>query len=165
MVSRDQPTVTPKKEGRIIPPLRQRMIEDLRIRNYSPQTIEGYVFYVSQVAQHFRKSPDLLGREEIRQYQAFLVRERKIAVSTLNVVVWVLRFFYEVTLGRSWEIEHLRYPRRANPAKGGTGGAEQRRTLPCVDSDPQPQAPDGADDIIRHGDEGVGGDSSVHGRH
>ena len=93
--------------------LRQRMIEDLEIRNYPPETIKGYVFYVAQSAKHFGKSPDLLGAEEIRPYQVFLLREKKVASSTLNLVLSALRFFYKVTLEREWALEHLRYPRRA----------------------------------------------------
>jgi len=93
--------------------LRRRMIEDMEIRNLSPQTIKGYVFHVAQFAKHFGKSPDLLGAEQIRQYQIFLLRERKIAMSTLNVVLSALRLFYKVTVGREWAMEHLRYPKRA----------------------------------------------------
>ena len=105
-------------------PLRQRMIEDMQSRNFSPETIKGYVFHVAQFAKHFGKSPDLLGAEEIRKYQIFLLRERKIAMSTLNVVLSALRFFYKVTVGREWAMEHLRYPRRA-------------KTLPVVLSKPE----------------------------
>jgi len=93
-------------------PLRQRMMEDMEIRNFSPQTIEGYLFYVAQFAKHFKKSPDLLGAEEIRQYRVYLVRERKISVSTMNVALSALRFLYKVTLGREWALEHLQCPRR-----------------------------------------------------
>lgn len=94
-------------------PLRQRMIEDMQIRNFSPETIKGYVYYVSQFAKHFNQSPDLLGVEEIRQYQVYLLRERKLSSSTLNLALSALRFFYKVTLAREWALEHLRYPRRA----------------------------------------------------
>jgi len=88
------------------------MIEDMEIRNLSPQTIEGNVFHVAQFAKHFEKSPELLGGEEIREYRIFLLRERKIARSTVNVALSALRFFYKVTLRREWAMEHLRYPRR-----------------------------------------------------
>jgi len=94
-------------------PLRQRMIEDMEIRNLSPETIKGYLFPVSRFAKHFNQSPDLLGIDQIRQYQVYLLRERKLAASTLNHVLSALRFFYKVTLGREWALEHLRYPRRA----------------------------------------------------
>ena len=94
-------------------PLRQRMIEDMEMRNLSPQTIKGYLFHVSRFAKHFNQSPDLLGIDEIRQYQVYLLRERKVAASTVNHVLSALRFFYKVTLRREWALDHLRYPRRA----------------------------------------------------
>jgi len=75
---------------------------------------------VPQFAKHFNKSPDLLGAEEIRQYQLYLLRDRRLSLSTLNLALSALRFFYKVTLGRKWVMEHLRYPRRPNPARGGT---------------------------------------------
>ncbi len=50
-------------------PLRQRMIEDMRIRNLSPRTIHCYVRQVARFAEHFGRSPQRLGPEEIRAYQ------------------------------------------------------------------------------------------------
>ena len=94
-------------------PLRERMIEDMEMRNFSPETIKGYLFHVSRFAKHFNQSPDLLGIDEIRQYQVYLLRERKVAASTVNHVLSALRFLYKVTLRREWALDHLRYPRRA----------------------------------------------------
>ena len=51
--------------------LRQRMHEDLRVRNYSPRTQQTYIDRVAKFARHFRRSPDLLGPEEIRAYQLY----------------------------------------------------------------------------------------------
>ena len=93
-------------------PLRQRMMEDMELRNLSPDTIRSYVFQVAQFAKHFGKSPDLLGSAEVRQYQLFLLREKKFARSTLKQEVAALRFFYRTTLGREQGIEQLRYGRR-----------------------------------------------------
>ena len=56
--------------------LRQRMLEDLQLRNYSPQTIEAYLRGVAQFAQYFRTSPDRLGPEHVRQYQLYLVHKK-----------------------------------------------------------------------------------------
>jgi hypothetical protein len=55
-------------------PLRQRMLEDLQIRNYAPSTVECYIRSVAEFAKHFKKSPELLGPEEIRSWQLFLLR-------------------------------------------------------------------------------------------
>ena len=60
-------------------PLRQRMIDDMRIRNLSPHTQLSYVRQVSLFARHFGKSPAQLGPEDIRQYQVYLVNDKKLA--------------------------------------------------------------------------------------
>jgi integrase/recombinase XerD len=92
--------------------LRRRMIEELRLRNYSPNTITIYLRCVAQFAQHFRLSPDRLGPEHIRQYQLFLVQEKEVSWALFNQTVCALRFFYHHILHRDWMIEHIPYPRQ-----------------------------------------------------
>ena len=65
-------------------PLRQRMIEDLEIRNYSPGTIRNYVRYVACFSRHFWQSPDKLGPEDLRTYQLHLIKTKKVSWSYLN---------------------------------------------------------------------------------
>jgi len=89
--------------------LRQRMLEDLRVRNYSPRTQERYIACVAQFAQHFHKSPDLLGPEEVRTYQVHLVDKKKCSWTVLNQTVCALRFLYVITLGKDWAIRHIPY--------------------------------------------------------
>lgn len=91
-------------------PLRQRMIEDMKLRNFSPHTERLYVEQVAKFAQYYGKSPELLGREEIRAYQLYLV-EQKVSWSRFNIAVCALRFLYRVTLGKDWAIEHIPHPR------------------------------------------------------
>src|SRR5262249_59156164 len=67
----------------VMTPLRQRFVDDLRRRNYSPRTIESYVAHVARFATHVGRSPDLLGPEEIRAFQLHL-RERKVSWSQVN---------------------------------------------------------------------------------
>ena len=86
-------------------PLRQRMIEDMRIRNFTEKTQISYVQYVAQFARHFRRSPEVLGPEDIRTYQLHLVTVRKLSASSLFVAVSALRFLYKVTLKKDWPIE------------------------------------------------------------
>ena len=92
--------------------LRQRMIDDLRVRNRSAHTIRIYTDCIANFARHFGKSPELLGVEEIRQYQVYLVNERRVSWSTLNQFVCALRFFYRHTLGRKESVEHIPFPRQ-----------------------------------------------------
>jgi len=91
--------------------LRRRMLEELRLRNYSPNTIEVYLRCVANFAHHFRVSPDRLGPEHIREYQLFLVERKKVSWPVFNQTVCALRFFYHHTLHRDWMIEHIPYPR------------------------------------------------------
>ena len=91
--------------------LRQRMLEDLRIRNYAPTTVACYIRSVAKFAQHFNKSPDQLGPEEIRSWQLFLLNEKRVKLSTYIQAVCALRFFYQNTLHRKIEIDRIPLPR------------------------------------------------------
>jgi len=86
-------------------PLRRRMIEDMQIRNLTPNTQRVYVAQVVRFACHFGKSPDLLGPPEIRTYLLHLTQERRLAASSIIVTVSALRFFYHTTLKRPWAVE------------------------------------------------------------
>ena len=81
-------------------PLRTRFIEDLKLRNLAPTTIEAYVRHVRQFAEHFGRSPEALGPEEIRQYQLHLI-DRQLSFSTINQCVCALLFLYRTTLRRA----------------------------------------------------------------
>jgi site-specific recombinase XerD len=85
------------------------MIDDLTIRNYSPRTIQTYVFHVAHFARHFGKSPDLLGAEEVRRYQVYLVEHKKLSWSAYNQVVCALRFLYRTTLQSKVELDRIPY--------------------------------------------------------
>ena len=93
-------------------PLRQRMLEDLQIRHYSPTTIRLYLYAVRAFAKHFGKPPDQLGAEHIRRYQLFLTKERKVSTSTYVMMICGLRFFYTHTLHRKVAIDRIPFPRR-----------------------------------------------------
>lgn len=93
-------------------PLRQRMLEDLQIRHYSPTTIRLYLYAVSEFAKYFGKPPDRLGAEHIRRYQLFLAKEKKVSPSTYIQTVCALRFLYTHTLQRKVPIERIPFPRR-----------------------------------------------------
>ena len=80
--------------------LRAKMAQDLLIRGLSPLTQDAYIRAVVGLTKYYGRAPDTLSEHEVQAYLAVLVKERRLAWSTLNVTVHGLRFFYEVTLGR-----------------------------------------------------------------
>jgi site-specific recombinase XerD len=107
--------------------LRKRMLEDLRIRNYAPSTVECYVRSVAEFARHFNKSPDQLGPEQIRSWQLFLLNEKQVKLSTYIQAVCGLRFFYRNTLNRSIDIERIPLPRYEKKLHSFSAGKRSKR--------------------------------------
>jgi integrase/recombinase XerD len=87
--------------------LRQRMIEDMQIRNLAVHTQNTYVLQVSLFARHFGKSPEGLGPEEIHTYQVYLTNEKKLATGSILIAIAALRFLYKVTLKKGWTLEEI----------------------------------------------------------
>jgi integrase/recombinase XerD len=87
--------------------LRQRMIEDMQVRNLSLLTQSSYVQQVSMFARHFNKFPAVLGIEDIRDYQLYLTNQKKLNASSIKVAVSAIRFLYRVTLGRPWDFDEV----------------------------------------------------------
>jgi integrase/recombinase XerD len=87
-------------------PLRQRMIEDMQVRNLAAHTQRAYLQQISQFARHFGKSPEVLGPAEIRAYQLHLT-QRRLSASSISVAVAAIRFLYKVTLGREWSVDEI----------------------------------------------------------
>jgi integrase/recombinase XerD len=112
--------------------LRQRMTEDLKVRNRSPRTIKTYIGHVAKFARHFQKSPELLGPEEIRQYQVYLVNERHVSWSHFNQAVCALRFLYGHTLSRDWAVSHIPFPRQPRKLPVVLSQAEVQRFLEAI---------------------------------
>jgi hypothetical protein len=75
--------------------LRQRMLHEIQRRNYSPSTIRTYLGAVQQFAEHFHCSPEQLGPEHLRRYQVFLLQEKKLEPSTVEIRISTLRFLYK----------------------------------------------------------------------
>jgi site-specific recombinase XerD len=86
-------------------PLRQRMTEDMQVRNLAQNTQMSYVQQVSQFARYFNKSPELLGPEDIRAYQVYLTNEKKLSPGSVLIAVAALRFLYKVSLRKDWSFE------------------------------------------------------------
>jgi site-specific recombinase XerD len=87
------------------------MLEELQRRNYSNGTIRHHLRAVEEFANRYGKSPDKLGLNELRSYQAYLLQERKLAVGTVVNHVAGLRFFFVRTLKRPEFRDYLPYPR------------------------------------------------------
>jgi len=110
-------------------PLRTRMLEDLQIRNYSPNTVAAYIRRVAEFAKHFGKSPELLGPEEIREYQLYLIKEKTVSLSAYIQTVCGLRFLYSNTLHRSVSIDRIPLPRYEKKLPVILSPAEVQRLL------------------------------------
>jgi len=92
--------------------LRQIMLEELERRNYAPGTIRCYIRTVEHYARHFHRSPDQLGPEHIRQYQALMFRKWKLAPNTVSQRLAALRFFYIQVLKQGWSVAETPYPKK-----------------------------------------------------
>jgi len=90
--------------------LRKMMLEELQRRNYSASTTRNYLRVVADFAKHFGKPPDKLGLNELRTYQAYLLRDRKLTPGTVINQVAALRFFFVKTLKRHQFRDFLPYP-------------------------------------------------------
>src|SRR3954447_19397813 len=87
-------------------PLRQRMIEDMTVRNLSPSTQQSYIYAVAKFSRHFGRAPDRLSFEQVRAYQLHLISQKR-SWSHINQVACALRFFYGVTLGQKEAVARI----------------------------------------------------------
>jgi site-specific recombinase XerD len=92
--------------------LRKMMLEELERRNYAQTTTRLYIQTIEDFAHYFKHPPDQLGPEHIREYQAYLFRERKLAAPTVAQRLAALRFFFTQTLKKAWSVAETPYPKR-----------------------------------------------------
>ena len=92
--------------------LRQRMIEDMGIRNLADNTQSAYLQQIISYAEHFHRSPEELGPEAVRAYQLYLTNTRRLSPSSISVATGALRFLYKVTLKRDWAVDEIPMPKR-----------------------------------------------------
>jgi hypothetical protein len=97
-------------------PLRQRMIEDMRLAGLAPRTQEAYVRSVYNLAAHYKRSPDQLGEEEVRRYILAMV-DRGAARGTFKTCHYGIQFLYRRTLGLDWALFCKK--RFARPGRSG----------------------------------------------
>jgi integrase/recombinase XerD len=113
-------------------PLRQRFVNDLQLRNYSPRTVETYVRHVVHFAGHFGRSPEQLGAEEIRLYQLHLLEQRHASWSVFNQAVSALRFLYRQTLHAPFDVTMIPYGKKPRVLPAVLSRAEVSQLLALV---------------------------------
>ncbi len=92
--------------------LRKMMLEELERRNYAQTTTRLYIQTIEDFAGYFKRPPDQLGPEHIREYQAYLFRERKLAARTVTQRLAALRFFFIQTIKKGWSVADTPYPKK-----------------------------------------------------
>jgi integrase/recombinase XerD len=90
----------------------EMMLEELERRNYSQSTTRAYTRTIADLTAYCQCPPEQIEPEQIRKYQAYLFRERKLTANTVNQRVGALRFFFIKTLKRPWSVEETPYPRK-----------------------------------------------------
>ena len=85
-------------------PLRQRMLDDMRLAGFAQRTRDVYIQAVRRLAAHYKRSPDQLSEEEVRTYLLNLRDERGVARGTFKTNHGGIRFFYARTLDRDWPL-------------------------------------------------------------
>jgi integrase/recombinase XerD len=112
--------------------LRKRMIECLQLRGLSERTQDMYVRAVRQLAEHYRKSPDVITEEELRQYFLYIKNIKHYSRSASTIALCGIKFFFEHTLNRDWTtLSFVRAPREQKlPVILSL--EEVRRLLGCV---------------------------------
>ncbi len=115
-------------------PLRQRMLEDMAIRNLAENTQSSYLQQIIAYTKHFHRAPEDLGPEDIRAYQLHLTQTRKLSASSISVATGALRFLYKVTLKRPWAIDEIPMPKRPFKLPVILSREEVMRFLDSIDS-------------------------------
>lgn len=73
-------------------PLRQRMLEDMQLRNLGTETQRSYLHYVAGLARFYQVSPQELSLEEIREYQLYMINDRQYSPESVNCFVSAAKF-------------------------------------------------------------------------
>src|SRR5258707_3186795 len=114
--------------------LRQRMTDDMQVRNLSQHTQASYLQQVSLFARYFRTSPESLTPEHIRTYQIYLTNEKKLAPNSIHMAVAALRFLYRITLRKEWTFgEDIPLPKKPQKLPVVLSPEEVVHFLGCVD--------------------------------
>ena len=93
--------------------LKEKMLMMMELKNFSRKTIQCYLMYMREYVGYFKKSPDMMGEEEILKYLCYLKDEKQVSWSSINIAYSSLKFFYESVLGRRWDVKRIPRPRLA----------------------------------------------------
>jgi hypothetical protein len=113
-------------------PFTKRMAEDMRVRNFSPRTIDAYTYHVDRFAKHFGKDPRELGPDEIRQFQRWMIEVNQSSWQAFNQAVCGLRFFYRTTHPQMWTVSMVPYGKRPKKLPTVLSHSEVERLIACV---------------------------------
>jgi site-specific recombinase XerD len=108
------------------------MLEDLRLRGFSPKTQEAYLGAVRQLAAYYHKPPDQIGEEELRQYFLYLTQVKRVSPSTCTIALTGIKFFYQHTLHRDWPTLELIRPLREKKLPAVLSIPEVQSVLNCL---------------------------------
>ncbi len=108
------------------------MIEDMQLKGLAVRTQEAYVNAVLQLSRRFKKSPDNIDEEELREYFLYLKNEKQVADSTFSIALCGIKFFYEQTLKKEWHTLELVRPNRKKKLPVVLSIEEVKRILSCV---------------------------------
>ena len=115
-------------------PLRQRMLEDMSIRNLTDNTKLSYIQQVGLFAKYFHRSPEKLGPQEVREYQVYLTLTRKLSTSSISTATSALRFLYRVTLKQHWSPDDIPMPKKPFKLPVVLSPDEVMHFLDCIES-------------------------------
>ena len=114
--------------------LTRRMADDMKLRNYSPKTIDTYTYHVGRFAQFLGHSLEQATPEDVRSFQLHLIEERKVGWSTFNQSVCALRFLFRTTYPRDWAVSMVPFGKRPKTLPAVLGAKEVTDLLHCVRS-------------------------------
>lgn len=113
-------------------PLRQQMLDDMKLRGLSEQTQQAYVRAVRQLAAHYNKGPDQLSQSELRDYLLYLKQERDFSKGAFQVALYGIKFFYRYSCPRDWSVFSLVKPPSQKKLPVVFSRTEVRQLLGCI---------------------------------
>jgi site-specific recombinase XerD len=90
---------------------KEQMQRDMVLRNLSTKTQSLYHRAARDLESHFNRPPDQLNEDNVKTFLHSIVTDRKLSQSSLKIAYSALRFLYETTLGKSWVIDRIPYPK------------------------------------------------------